>query len=282
MIQPIIRFLKRFAVLLPGLIIAYVSVMNIFPLIDSQTPKLVAFLATYILAAYVLIPAIIRVWRLFVPPRHLPIYSVTPDGFASDPINIGIIGSRQQLVEAMQQAGWHVADKHSPKNMLKEVVSTLLSEPYLSAPMSSLYLFGRHQDIGFEIQIAGEFKNRHHVRFWATTYDQPLSKLKTAENIHWFPRRQLRNRQQEQLLWLGAASKDIGLALIRHNAQLTHMIHPNTDRERDLIAEQLQIDGAKLVTTIPLMRPYKLTNRVWRGYLQTDGQLKVVQLKPQD
>lgn len=281
MILSIIRFLKRFAVLLPGLLIAYVSVRNIFPLLDSQTPKLIAFLITYVLAAYVLIPAILRAWRLFVPPRHLPIYSITPDGFASDPINIGIIGSRQQLIGAMRRAGWHVADNHSPRNMLREIVSTILSKPYPSAPMSSLYLFGRHQDVGFEIQIADQFKNRHHVRFWATTYDQPLSKLQTAENIHWFPRRQLRDRQEEQLLWLGAASKDIGLALIRHNAQLTHMIHPDTDQERDLIAEQLQIDGAELITTIPLMRPYKLTNRVWRGYLQTDGQLKVIKLKPE-
>lgn len=281
MILSIIRFLKRFAVLLPGLLIAYVSVRNIFPLLDSQTPKLIAFLITYVLAAYVLIPAILRAWRLFVPPRHLPIYSITPDGFASDPINIGIIGSRQQLIGAMRRAGWHVADNHSPRNMLREIVSTILSEPYPSAPMSSLYLFGRHQDVGFEIQIADQFKNRHHVRFWATTYDQPLSKLQTAENIHWFPRRQLRDRQEEQLLWLGAASKDIGLALIRHNAQLTHMIHPDTDQERDLIAEQLQIDGAELITIIPLMRPYKLTNRVWRGYLQTDGQLKVIKLKPE-
>ncbi len=57
------------------------------------------------------------------------------------------------------------------------------------------------------------------------------------------------------------------------------MIHPDTDAERDLIIEQLQIDGAELTATIPIMKPYKLTNRVWRGYLQTDGQLKVVRLK---
>ncbi len=282
MAQSFIRFLKRFAVLVPGIGIAYVSVYNIYPLIETKTPSLVAFLCTYILAAYVLIPACIRAVRLFRPPRHLPVYSVTPDGFASDPINIGVIGTRRQFIRAMEDAGWHLADPHTPRNLLREIVSTILRQPYPSSPMSSLYLFGRHQDLGFEIQIADAFKHRHHVRFWATTFDRTPdrdgNRQLDADSIHWFPRRELRQHEDEELLWLGAASKDTGLALIRHNAQLTHMIHPDTDAERDLIVEQLEIDGARLESTIQIMEPYTLTNRVWRGYLQTDGELKVVRL----
>jgi hypothetical protein len=56
------------------------------------------------------------------------------------------------------------------------------------------------------------------------------------------------------------------------------MIHPDTNAERDLIVDQLQIDGAKLIANIPIMKPYRLANRAWSGYLQTDGQLKVVEL----
>lgn len=280
MLQSAIRFLKRFAVLLPGIAIAYVSIYNIYPLIDRGTPALVAFLITYVLAAYVLIPVSTRVFRLFKPPRHLPVYCTTPDGFASDPVNIGVIGTRRQFIEAMENAGWHVADPHTLRNMLHEVVSTILHQPYPNAPMSSLYLFGRHQDLGFEIPITGSWKHRHHVRFWATTFEK--GKPVSTDSIHWFKRSEWREHeenQDEQFLWLGAASKDVGLALIRHNAQLTHMIHPDTDAERDLIVEQLEIDGAQLETTLPIMKPYKLTNRVWRGYLQTDGQLKIVRLK---
>ncbi len=276
MIQSVIRFIKRFAVLAPGIAIAYVSFFNIYPLIDKKTPALLAFLVTYVLMAYVLIPTAINFYRHIRPPRHLPVYSTTPDGFASDPVNVGIIGTRRQLIAAMRKAGWYVADKHSLANMLREVTSTLLGQPYPNSPMSSLYLFGRHQDIGFEIQIADQFKNRHHVRFWATTYDRqgPLE----PNAIHWFRRRELLEHEDEELLWLGAASKDIGLALIRHNAQLTHMIHPDTDAERDLIVDQLEIDGAKLEASLRITEPYKLTNRVWSGYLQTDGQLKVIRL----
>jgi hypothetical protein len=283
MIQSVIRFCKRFAVLVPGIVIAYVSFYNIYPFIDRGTPSIVAFLITYIITAYGLIPAAINAFRLVWPPRHLPVYSTTPDGFASDPVNVGVIGTRRQLIDAMQHAGWHQADRHSLANMLREVISTIFKRQYLNSPMSSLFLFGRSQDLGFEIPISDSFKNRHHVRFWATTFDQfENGRALDANGIHWFTRREWRHHGEghddEELLWLGAASKDVGLAFIRHNAQLTHMIHPDTDAERDLIVDQLEIDGASVETTLQIMEPYKLRNRVWRGYLLTDGKLKVVRL----
>lgn len=276
MLQYLVRFAKRLAVLLPGLTIAVVSINNIYPLIDKGTPSMVAFIATYALAAYVLIPALSRVTHLLHKPRHLPVYSVTPDGFASDPVNVGIIGTRDELIYAMRRAGWEVADDHNLANIWKEIVCSLLRVPYPTAPMSTLYLFGRKQDIGFEIQIEKKWWHRHHVRFWATTFDRdgPLE----PNSIHWFPRSERKLHEGEKLLWLGAASKDVGLALIKHNAQLTHMIHPDTDAERDLIVEQLEIEGATQVANLTIMEPYKLVNRAWSGYLQTDGQLKIVSL----
>lgn len=283
MLQYLVRYAKRFLVLAPGLVIAYVSIENIYPALDQQIPAGVAFLITYALAAYVLIPALTRVFRIFHKPKHLPVYSVTPDGYASDPVNIGIIGTKQEMIRAMHRAGWEVADDHSLANVWREIVCSVLRIPYPTAPMSSLYLFGRKQDIGFEIQIEGRLWHRHHVRFWATTFD-PISKSNplTPNSIHWFPRKErklhLQEGSNERLLWLGAASKDVGLALIKHNAQLTHMIHPDTDAERDLIVDQLEIEGARLEATLTLMKPYTLANRAWSGYLQTDGQLKVVNL----
>jgi len=278
MLQYLVRFAKRLAVLLPALAIAAVSVWNIYPLLNKGVPAVIAFLITYILAAYILIPTASRLIQIFIKqPRHLPVYSVTPDGYASDPINIGIIATREELIYAMHRAGWEVADDHNLANMWREVVYTILGVPYPAAPMSSLYLFGRKQDIGFEIRISSKLWHRHHVRFWATTYDKTADKLEPS-SIHWFPRKEQKLYKNQKLLWLGAASKDVGLALIKHNAQLTHMIHPDTDTERDLIAEQLEIEGGKLTADLTIMEPYQLANRAWSGYLQTDGQLKVVTL----
>jgi nitrate reductase gamma subunit len=271
-----IRFGKRFALLLPGIIIAYFSVRDIFPYFDNRLPLGIAIFVTYVLAAYVLIPAIIRLVRVVVPADHLPLYCVTPDGFASDPINIGIIGTREQLVTAMEQIGWHEAAAHNVRNTLREALSTVYGWSYPNAPMSHLYLFGRHQDIGFSIPIEDQQGARHHVRFWGATYEE--SQRLSARSIHWHNRQA--HVRADRLLWVGSASRDVGIAYIRHNFQLTHMIDPDTDSERRLIADQLH--QANLATggqTIKLGAPYRLKNRALRGYLQSDGQMRVLKLK---
>jgi hypothetical protein len=177
----------------------------------------------------------------------------------------------------MQKAGWYVADATTWGNSLRQIVSTLVGRTYSNAPVSKLYLFGRRQDIAFEIPVEGSgIANRHHVRFWATTHDDsgPLN----VNSIHWHHQ----HREQlsaHNLLWVGAASLDVGIAPIRHNLQITHMIHPDTNRERDLITKQLQTAGMVQKTEeIKLGRPYQLINRALRGYLQTDGIMRIIYL----
>lgn len=276
MIQYTVRQAKRFAVLLPGIIIAYFSIRSVLPFFDRRLPDSLAIFITYVLAAYVFIPALIRLFRVIVPSRHLPLYCVTPDGFASDPLNVGIIATRRELITAMETAGWYVADRHSIKNVFRFVLSSLVGATYRNAPVSSLYLFGRKQDIAFEIPIENKLGHRHHVRFWATTFEK--KKKISVQSIAWHHRR--KHILDDNLLWVGAASLDIGLNVIRHNLQLTHMIDPDTDSERSMIVKQLQHAGlVKKTETIKLDNPYRLVNRVWRGYLQTDGKMSVINLK---
>lgn len=266
---------KRFAILVPGVIIVYFSVQTILPYFDRRLPFALALFATYVLGAYVLIPALIRVYRIVRPPKHLPLYCVTPDGLASDPLNIGIIGNRRELITAMEKAGWHLADPHSLKNVARLVFSSIANLSYPNAPVSSLYLFGRKQDIAFEIPVEGSATERHHVRFWATTYDD--DKKFSIKTIHWQHRKS--HVFGDELLWVGAASRDVGITFIRHNLQISHMIDPDTNKERDLIVSQLQT--AKLVKKtdcLKLVEPYKLINRVFKGSLHTDGKMKVITL----
>lgn len=275
MIQYIVRQAKRFAVLLPGILIAYFSVRTVVPYFDQRLPLSLAILLAYVLAAYVMIPATIRLYRVIRPPDHLPLYCVTPDGFASDPLNIGIIATRQELIEVMGQAGWHVADPHTIRNMLRVILSVIFSREYPNAPMSSLYLFGRKQDLGFEIPT-GDLGGRHHVRFWATTYEK--KKVLNIHGIHWHHRRA--HIQDDELLWVGAASLDVGFNFIRHNFQLTHMIDPDTNRERELIIRQLRAaERINKIDEVQLDDPYRLVNRTWRGSLHTDGIMAVIRLQ---
>lgn len=276
MLQLLLIGAKRFAVLLPGIVIAYFSINNVYPFLDRRIASGLAIVATYGLGAYVLVPAIIRTYRILRPADHLPLYCVTPDGFASDPVNVGIIGTRHQLIEAMQKSGWHVADPHSFKNVIREMLSTIYGWSYPTAPVSSLYLFGRKQDVAFEIPIKGQPGSRHHVRFWATTYrsEQDLN----IRTIDWHHRQE--HVETDSLLWVGAASKDVGIGFVRHNLQITHMIDSDTNRERRLIVNKLIKAGlAHKVESIQLGEPYRLVNRVFRGSLHTDGRMDVVSLK---
>ena len=277
MTQTLLRFLARFAILLPGIVIAYFSVQQIFPYFNERLPLGIAILITYALGAYVFAPALHRVFRIIRPPKHLPIYSVTPDGLASDPLNIGIVATRKELMECMEKAGWYVADPHSIRNTIRMVLAVVLGRSYETAPVSSLYLFGRKQDIAFEIPIGGTPSTRHHVRFWATTFDEHKKRMDIS-SIHWHHRRE--HVLGDNLLWVGAASLDVGINFIRHNLQLSHMIDPDTNREREMILKQLRTQKlADKVSYIKLGDPYRLINRVISGSLHTDGRMAIVRLK---
>jgi len=279
MFQYLLRLAKRSAILIPGIIIAYFSVETIYPYFNRRVPAALAIFVTYVLGAYVLIPALIRLYRIVRPADHLPVYCVTPDGFASDPLNIGIIGTRRELILAMEQAGWYHADPHTWRNVLKLVGSVLFDRPYHTAPVSSMYLFGRKQDIAFELPVeGGGAAARHHVRFWATTYESK-DKL-SVRSIHWHHRKA--HVYGDSLLWVGAASLDVGISLIRHNMQLTHMVDPDTNLERRFVLDSLR--RQKLTTTserVKLGDPYRLINRVLSGHMIADGSMTIVRLRPQ-
>lgn len=271
-----LRLAKRFAVLIPGVVIAYFSVRDIFPYFDRHVPYGLAIFITYVLAAYVLVPSLIRLFRILYPAKHLPLYCVTPDGFASDPLNIGVICTRRQLITAMEKSGWHQADPHHFKYLIRHLASTLFDWTYYNAPVSSLYLFGRKQDLAFQIPLKSGGGSRHHVRFWATTYE--LGKRINVRRIHWHHRKT--HVQGDNLLWVGAASLDVGFGFIRHNLQITHSIAPDTNQERKLIVSQLE--EQKLVQkaeTINLGKPYRLVNRVLRGFFHADGNMTIVTLE---
>ncbi len=271
-----LRLAKRFAVLIPGVVIAYFSVRDIFPYFNRHVSSGFAIFITYVLAAYVLVPSLIRLFRILYPARHLPLYCVTPDGFASDPLNIGVICTRRQLITAMEQSGWHLADPHHIRYLFRVLVGTVFDWTYNNAPVSSLYLFGRKQDLAFEIPLKNG-GSRHHVRFWATTYDR--GKRINVRRIHWHHRKA--HVQGDNLLWVGAASLDAGFGFIRHNLQVTHSIAPDTNQERELIVRQLEEQKLiKKTETINLGKPYRLVNRVLRGFFHADGNMTIVTLEP--
>lgn len=277
MFDDLLRLTKRFAVLLLGIGIVYVAVENIYPLFNRRLPALVAGIVTYIVFAYVLIPALIRLIRLVSRPRHVPFYSTTPDGFACDPINIGFFGTRQEVISAMGKIGWHQADPRTLKSIFRMIYSILLKRPYPTAPFSTLYLFGRGQDLGFQLPVSNNPRHRHHVRFWAV---KPEVAESFKQHVAFWQAHQPAGRLKPgDFLWLGAASLDTGLGIIRHNAQITHTVHHDTNAERELLVKSLR--AAKAITkthNVMVAKPYQLQNRVISAYLLADGKLTICEL----
>jgi hypothetical protein len=272
------RQCKRIAVLVPGLIVVYISVGTIFPFFDRRLPVAVAIILTYVFGVYVFIPALMRGWHYFAPAKDLPLYAVTADGFASDPVNIGILGSRADLVAAMEAAGWHLARPTTVATILRTISTTILKRSYPTMPMSNLYLFGRHQDLGFEKEIVGKGRgHRHHVRFWATTLDDIQVSLAAVAELDLGRREQL---LADKMLWAGAASRDVGITFAIGTLQLTHLVAPDTNGEREILIQQLTSKGvAEPVSTITLHQPYHLPNFAWSRTLHTDGQMALLRVK---
>jgi hypothetical protein len=271
--------LKRFLVFVPAVIIFLISFFLIFPSLNSRLPASMAVVVLYVATAYITIPLFFRIIRVLRPPTHLPRYSVTPDGLACDPVNIAISGTKNELIEVMQKAGWHKADSRSIKSLTKMALSILMRRPYPTAPFSTLYLLGRGQDVGFQKPIGDErgSHKRHHVRFWACI---PAMLDGTHGEHADFWDKLYPEVDKGEVLWLGCASRDIGIVPIKHNFQLTHRVSEDTDTERDIIVADLEATHlVEQVTLIKSGEPLKLKNRALSSSLATDGNLAVIDLK---
>lgn len=77
--------------------------------------------------------------------QKLP-YRVTdkPEGGnPGDLVNFVIIGSQEQVTDALRAAGWIPADKTNTDAVVDALLATLQKNSYMAVPMSILYLFGR-------------------------------------------------------------------------------------------------------------------------------------------
>ena len=179
--------------------------------------RLLGFLALYLLFAYLVLP------RLWVHHEHQPglaskgAVTHTADGIPGDPLNVGIVGDKTDLLRAMNDAGWVPADPITLKSSLEISASVVFDRPDADAPVSPLFFEGRKQDLAFEKPIGNSADRRNHVRFW----------------------RVLDKGVEGRPVWLGSATRDAGVSLSRDTGQVTHRIAPDIDAERDLLIGEL-------------------------------------------
>jgi hypothetical protein len=172
----------------------------------------------YLAAAYIVMPL---VWKRDVR-RHSQLFDAprithTPNGIPGDPLNVALLGPEADVVRAMLAAQWHPADALTWRSSVRIAVDSVFRRPDDDAPVSTLELFGRKQDLAFEQMVGGSPRQRHHVRFW-----------------HW-------DRLEDgREVWFGAVTFDERVGLSHTTGQVTHHIGADLDAERDRLIAGLQ------------------------------------------
>jgi hypothetical protein len=175
-----------------------------------------------------------------------------------DMVNFVIVGSQKQLQAAFEAASWHIADTDSRNAVLNALMETYDSKDYLAMPMSTLYLFNRKQDFGYEMaDPIAMVASRHHFRIWKAPFT-------------W----------KGQEVWVGAGTHDIGFAKDKRNNNVTHKIDPSVDGERENIGNSLQKAGQvkSLMYYLPPNPVQDARNATGDGY-HSDGRFLVIFLQ---
>ena len=215
-------------------------------------------LLVYLVAAYLIAPLF---WR--ADTRHhpdlsgLPTITHTGSGIPGDPLNIGLVGSEEDVIRGMTAAAWHPADPITFRSSVRIAVDSVFHRPDENAPVSNLYLFGRKQDLAFELPVGDSPRQRHHVRFWRS------DKLDKGRPI-----------------WFGSATFDERVGLSYTTGEVTHHIGPNVDAERDRILADLHKAGQVLEVYWEEHFHHQLEGKngggdTWR----TDGRLAIAVLR---
>ena len=266
------RLIQRVAVFGLGVFAVWLIVFVVFRVADNRLPWTIAVGVTYGIAAYVILPRIVRLGLKILQRGKVPSFCMTGDGLPGDPINITLIGDMQQLRAAFRTAGWSEADPLSLKSSWGMCQAFVLNKPYPTAPFSTLYLFGRGQDIGFQKAIDNSPRKRHHVRFWASRLQQGENELATPE----FWLNTDRPPPEAQVLWVGAGTKDTGISLTKLSFQITHATDSDTNAERDFIVEELKQHGVIGEVTLHQAGQHLRAKRV--NHYITDGEVAAAAL----
>jgi hypothetical protein len=234
MTRLLIRFLRRLLIFALGILCIWLIVF-VFRFVDARASWILALAATYAMAAYVILPRAVRMGLKILQRKHVPSYTITGDGLPGDPVNLMLTGTLQQLRTAFAAAGWTEADPLGLRSSWGMVRAFVCNSPYPAAPFSTLFLFGRGQDIGFQKAIDDSPRKRHHIRFWALSTTRAEETLGTAS----FWLNTDRPPEATRVYWVGAGTRDTGFSLTRLTFQITHATASDTDVERDFIVAEL-------------------------------------------
>ncbi len=220
---------------------------------------LAGIVIAYVAIAYLILP---QLWSHHERQPGLashPAVTETPQGIPGDPLNVGLVGDKSEIIKAMHAAGWYPADAVTLKSSIEIAGSVVFDRPYHEAPVSPLLYEGRKQDLAFEKPIGKSADRRNHVRYWKV----------------------LEKGAEGRQVWLGSATLDRGVGVSHYTGQITHHIAPDIDDERNRLIDDLS--AAKMLTQIYEVSGIgpTMTGRNGGGdRYYTDGEIKIGVVSP--
>ncbi len=199
------------------------------PVTEARQPRSIFVLVAVVLivcavavgvvtfATHVVAPRLLTHYDRFPALATVPKRTVNAKGVAGDPINVAIVGSDSEIVRAFLRAGWTIPQPVNRATSIGIAKSVLLDQPDSAAPVSPLYLFGRQQDLAFELEVGRSARRRHHVRLWRVA----------AVSFGGRP------------VWIGGATFDLRAGISHRGLHPTHHIAPDIDQERDTLTAAL-------------------------------------------
>jgi hypothetical protein len=147
--------------------------------------------------------------------EQLPCCTVDAKGESQgDPLNLVVIGEATDLYYAVLRAAWDETEVVTTASGMKTAMSFITGGEYRYSPVSSLYVFGRRQDVALQ-KIRENIHERNHFRLWLA----PMT-------------------FQGKPVWIGQISRDIGVRFTTKTIT-THKIDPDVDETREFLLENL-------------------------------------------
>jgi hypothetical protein len=259
--------LQRLLILGLGIFSVWLIVFVVFEFADRRLPWVVALGVTYGIGAYVILPYAVRMGLKILQRKRVPSFTITGDGLPGDPVNLALAGTLHQLRAAFAAVGWSEADRLGLASSWRMIRAFVFKSPYPTAPFSTLYLFGRGQDIGFQKAIDNSPRKRHHVRFWALNLVHGEDTIGTAS----FWLNTDRPPDHASAVWVGAGTRDTGLSLTKLTFQITHATDSDTNAERNYIIAELS-KGRVIVDVASYRSGQQLPTARVNHYI-TDGEI---------
>jgi len=131
-----------------------------------------------------------------------------------------LVGEAEDLMNALSRCGWSFTHRITADSVRRMISAALEGEGYAVAPVSSLYTFGRPQDIALQ-RARRNIAQRNHMRLWQAPFTHA-----------------------GRSVWVGQVSRDIGVKVTTKSPTLTtHVIDSAVDLTREYLLHSLLAEG---------------------------------------